>query len=334
MVYIIIAIVAFLLVKKLITSSARGIIKFIKTILFSPNVNSVLTIIFTACFLFSKESLFNDSLQPLCRVLWWLCIADCLRDLGVSESYYYCEAAYKIDPLYAIKSITSIFTLGMSRGVFLLVVGPLIHHSVKRSLYERMDSGQLVSPYCPGRSIRAQDHYYDQELEKLVQNGKLVSNENTLRDEIARSTKKLDKFYPKTVREKILDALAGDKEAKEQRANSKVELSHWGFSRAYLSKAVFEQIPRAVEEAMKDKGTLCVADIVKLKELERFNLDGAGAFVIQALEPLVENGTFLDDDISDNPLENHAYQYANSTKKRKSIDASSDPRFADPSLCG
>lgn len=333
MVYIIIAIVAFLIVKKLITSSVRGIVKFVKTIFFKPSVNSVLTIILTVCFLFSKEPLFNDSLQPLCKVLWWLCIADCLRDLAVSESYYDCRVEFMVDKLYAIKSVTSIFTLGMSRGIFLLVVGPLIHHSVKQSLHERVNSGQLVSPYSPWRSIKAQDYYYDQELEKLVQNGELVSNENTLREEVARSTKKLDKFYPKTWRDKILDAIAGDEEKKEQRANSRVEIKRWGFSRGYLSKDAFEQIPKAVVEAMRDRGTLCVADIIELKDLKHLDLNGKEMFVIQALEPLVESGIFLDEDISDDPRENHAYRYAHSSKQKKSIDASSDPRFADPDLC-
>lgn len=326
MVYIIIAIVAFLLVKKLITSSISGIGKLINNIFFDPRVNSVITIIFSVCYLISDTTLFSEGLRPLCKVLWILSIIDCVRDFVAGEDYYRTPR----DPLYVIKSITSILTLGMSRGFFFLVVGPLIHYGETKALREAVESGQPVSPCCSG-SLRAQEYYYDMELEWLLKQGKLVSNEKTVREEIARSQRKLDKLYPKKFLEKIVDAVAGDDEVKEQRDRGEAGIKRLRYSRTYISKAVYDQIPNALVEAMRDKGTLCAADIIKLEELERFDF-GKGCcgetFLIQALEPLVENGTFLDDDISDDPLENHAYRYAHSSKQKKSIDASSDPRFA------
>lgn len=326
--YIIIAIVAFLLVKKLITSSAAGIVGIFKAILFGPRVNSILTAFLALYLIFSNTPLFTGGFKLPSRVLWMLCILDCIRDVMVAEDYY---DSCDLDPLYVTKSISSIFTLGMSRGFFLLLVGPILHHSVKQSLRDAVEGGRPIYS-CSSKKLKAQKYYYKRELECLLNNEELVSNEKTLQEEVARAEKKLDKLYPKTLMATIIDTVAGDDEVKKQRERNQRALSSLRFSQAYLGKAAFGQIAPATVEAMRDKGSLCVADMLQLKELEHFRSAGE-AFMVQALRPLVENGTFLDEDISDDPLESHAYLYAQSSKRRKAIDASSDPRFADPDLC-
>lgn len=326
--YIIIAIVAFLLVKKLIMSSAAGIVGIFKAILFGPKVNSILTAFLAICLIVSDTSLFTGGFKTLSRVLWVICILDCIRDVMVAEDYY---DSYDLDPLYVTKSIGSIFTLGMSRGFFLLIVEPFLHHAVKQSLRDAVKSGRPVYPYC-SEKLKARKYYYERELAYLLNNEELVSNEKTLQEEVARAAKKLDKLYPKTLIAKIADTVAGDDAVKKQRERDQKGLDSLRASHVYLGKAAFGQIAPATVEAMRDRGTLCVADMLQLKELERFRFIGE-AFMVQALKPQVENGTFLDEDISDDPLESHAYRYAQSSKQRIAIDASSDPRFADPDLC-
>lgn len=52
-------------------------------------------------------------------------------------------------------------------------------------------------------------------------------------------------------------------------------------------------------------------------------------FIIQALQPLVAQGIFEDDDFNDNDaMDNHAYQYVESKVSMPSINADEDPRFA------
>ncbi len=338
MVYIIIAIVAFFVLKKLISAILHGTASAVRNLFFHPQVNSAVTIFFVACFLISGSSPFGAGFLPLLRILWALCILDCIRDILVGDSYYKAGNA-GVDPLYATKSVLSIFTLGLVRGVFFLVVGPYLHRSEAQALRETVASGLPVSPYC-GSGLRAREYYYDQELEKLVQSGEIVSNEHTLRTECALIKKKLDQLYPKKFLEVAMDAIRGDPEVKRDRAKGKQVLEELDSARVYLGKAAFERLGEAVKEAMKDKAPMSADDIVRLKALQPFGLvdrngrSGWGQlFVIQALGPMVENGTFVDLDLSDKPWDNHAYQYAKSTKPMASLDAGGDPRFYDPDLC-
>lgn len=94
-------------------------------------------------------------------------------------------------------------------------------------------------------------------------------------------------------------------------------------------------------EAMSGRGTCPLPDIKYFPELQRLNLVApddvnrvhAGLwfdyFIIQALRPLVSEGTFEDNDFNDSdPLDCHAYHYSHSTKTMPSVDADNDPRFA------
>lgn len=332
MVYIIIAIVVIFLARNLIAAILRWVGNFLKTIFFSPRVNSVLTIVVTVCLLISDSSLLSEKLQPLFHVLWVLCIIDCIRDILVAESYYKCD----IDPLYTTKSILSIFTLGMCRGFFLLIVGPAMHYSEKKALLEAVNSGGPVSPCRPGDSLRAQEHYYDQELEKLVQSGAVISNEDTLRREEAISQKRLDKLYPKKFSERIVESVTKDgKEAKARRSQAEAEIHDLHWSRTYLGKAAFARLAETVKEAMKDRGPLSPIDIAQLEEMTPFTRSGrfgyrwCEMFIVQALDPLVKKGEFEDNPNNDNdPLDNHTYWYKKSTKQMASHDLSGDPRFA------
>ncbi len=315
MVYVIIAIVAFLILKKLFSSILSGAGAFFKALFFGPQVNSVVTIILIACFLIADVTLFSESLRPLFKVLWVLSILDCIRDILLADSYY---ARYGVDSLYATKSVLSIFTLGLVRGVFLFVVGPLLRRAVARELRETVDSGRLVSPYY-GNGLSAEEYYYDRELEKLVQSGKLVSNEDTLRRELAISEERLEKLSPKKIKDKVVDAVAGEEEAKRLRANAEKQLPNIRAARAYLTQSAIDRLGATAAEALKTKSALSAGEIVQLDQLASFRSPQTvdrwrlQMFLIQALAPLVEDGTLVEDRLSDkDPLDNHVYRHAQS----------------------
>lgn len=322
MVYIIIAIVVIILAKNFIVAILKWIGNVIKTILFGPKVNSILTIILLVCFLIADFSELGDGIQPLLKVLWILSILDCIRDILLADSYY----RYGVDRLYAVKSVLSLLTLGLVRGVFLFVVGPLMHRSVTQELRKTVDSGQRVSPHYR-KGLRAEDYYYDKELEKLVQSGELVSNEETLRRELAISKERLKKLSPQKIKDKVVDAVAGEEEAKRLRANAEKQLSRLSDARAYLTQSTIDRLGATAAEALKNKGSLSAEAIVRLKQLASFHSPQETdswwlqMFLIQALAPLVENGTLEENRLSDNdPLDNHVYRHTQSKKDMKVID--------------
>ena len=297
----------------------------------------MLTIIISVCYLYLIPSVswISERFHPLLKILWGVCIIDCIRDIVVADSYYNYKIVY--DPLYMFKSLLSTFTLGLTRGFFLLVVGPALHISEARYLREAVNNRQPVTPYCP-RSSRAREYYYDRELEKILQSGVLVSNEKTLHQELSLCKSQLANLYPKKLFEKIAERVGGDhQEMKKRRAYAEKGIRDLAASRIYIHRDVIDQLPDAVIRAMKDKPPYSVSDIVRFKELAPFfggNCSWSILFVIQALIPLVANGLFEDMNLNDNdPLDNHIYHYARSTATMHSVEASDDPRFADPALC-
>jgi len=68
-------------------------------------------------------------------LLFWFLIPviDCVRDILIAPKYYELYEN-QLDKLYVVKSLTSIFTFGLARSVFLLVVHPFIAYSVRREL--------------------------------------------------------------------------------------------------------------------------------------------------------------------------------------------------------
>lgn len=333
MVYVIIAIIAFLILKKIFSSIVGGIGAFLKALFFGPKVNSMVTIILIVCVLIADVTPFSVSLRPLFKVLWVLSILDCIRDILLADSYY---RRYGVDPLYKVKSILSLLTLGLVRGVFLFVVGPYLHHCVAQELRATVDSGGLVSP-CYGNGLRAEEYYYDREVEKFVQGGELASNEDTLRHELALGEKRLEKLYPKKLMNKVVDAVAGDEAVKQKRDEAKRELPCIRASRTYMTKSALERLGDVAVQALKEDGrTRSAKEIVRFWPLEPFRLLNESnvwwlqMFLIQALEPLAENGTVLDlGSLSDtDPLDNHVYCYMKNIGNLRCTD----PRLADDDL--
>lgn len=301
----------------------------LKHILFNPRLNSVLNIIgFAALIVLSWNTVYSSAI-----IIFVIAIIDCIRDIVLAEDIYE-DVDIAIDPLYAIKSILSILTLGIIRVIFLLIVVPCISLKASSAINRKLRSGYPLEYY--GKCENQYDYFIERKINKLEKKGKIISNEETMKSEMKKSRARLDKLYPEKFIGKVIDTVAGDKEMKKMRKYAESQINNSG--KAYVSKETFEKYPQALIDVMSKRSKCSPADIRDFEELKAFHFDkqceGDGRkwavyFIIQALQPLVESGEFTDEIISDKDvLDNHAYQYVNSMVQVNSIDGDNDPMFA------
>lgn len=268
-------------------------------------------------------------------------MADCIRDIVMAKKYYE-SIDVEIDKFYMIKSLTSLFTIGLARIVYFLIVHPALSFMVSANIKKQMRSGQPLPYFSFYSNMKIRNYYYEKQIEKLEKKGVLISNKETVDYEAKIRQDKLDRLYPKKIVAKIVDMVAGDKEIKEKRKRAEQRLLSMEKCYAYLSADWFAAYPNAIIAAMTEKGRCSVSSIQTFNELKTLNLlcpvignakdrltEWSEYFIIQALQPLVAQGVFSDDDFNDNDaMDNHAYQYAESKKRMPSINADEDPRFA------
>lgn len=307
----------------------RPIWALLTTVLFEPRVNSVLTLVVNGVLILYGDKVVSDRLFSVLRVLWILSAFDCIHDIVVADSYY----EGNNDFFYKLKSILSLLTLGIVRILY-LVAKPLLRNSEIKHVHDALTRGEQLSFHCPryrwphSGDIKAREYYYQKEINRLLRTGLVVSNEKTLNTEVALRKKRVAQLYPQKLTGIILEAFAGDKELIARRDEAEKKLSRMP-GPAFLGVEAFEQLPNTIISVMKDKPPYSVSDMASFKELNVGSM-----FIIQALEPLVKDGIFEDLDLNDNdPLDTHIYHYTKSTSAMKSLDAGSDPRFADPDLC-
>lgn len=313
-----------------------------KHVLFNPVVNSVIVgILYLIILIGMIKGLYvriNETgdfiyLIPgsIPIMIGLLVIFDCIWDIIHAENYY-SDIEFSIDIGFAVKSLSSIPTLGLSRLVFLCIVRPI------RSICTLLDIKKTIRDGYP--LLSGENYYHMKWIRRLEKKGVIVSNIETVKNEAKKRRKKLDALYPKKTLEKVLDKVAGDKVVKEKRKEAEMRLQPQSLTRccAYLSAAVFEQYPKLITEVMEEKGCHSVSDIKKFEELKSLHLtfpfygknsEWSEYFIIQALQPLVIEGTFEDDDLNDNDVfDNHAYRYTKSKVAKKIIDADNNPLLA------
>ncbi|MBD5140940.1 MAG: hypothetical protein HDT25_05945 [Ruminococcus sp.] len=305
------------------------IVFLLKHVLFNPRINSVLNIVgFIALIVLSWNTPYRSAV-----IIFAIAIIDCIRDIVLAEDLYE-DIEISIDPLYAIKSILSILTLGLIRVIFLLIFVPCVSLAASSAINRKLKSGY---PFIEESSRGSNYSYFEErKIDKLKARGKIVSNEETLKSEMRKSRARLDKLYPEKFVGKVIDVVAGDKDMKKRRKDAESRINNSGG--AYISKETFEKYPQALIEAMSQRSVCSPSDIKDFEELRSFHFneqcagDGqkwAVYFIIQALQPLVEIGEFTDDILNDNDvLDNHAYQYVRSNVQMASIDGDNDPRLA------
>ncbi len=303
--------------------------------LFEPKFNSVLSIIY---FLGAGTKIVEMEMNYLLLFVL-IGIADCTRDIVIAKDCYE-SVNVKIDKFYLAKSLITIFTLGLGRTIFLLVVNPVINIVVSKDIKQQIRDGKALPDASFYSKLKVVNYCYGKQIGKLEREGVVVSNKNTVDSETKIRCEKLEKLYPKKMLDKIIDKVAGDKVLKEKRENAEKRLRSMNKCYAYLSPTVFEQYPKAIINVMSVKGR-CSTSLIS-KELKPYNLlqpikginedrnqEWSEFFIIQALQPLVAGGVFDDMDLNDNDvMDNHAYQYTQSTVAMPSIDGDQDPRFA------
>jgi hypothetical protein len=106
-------------------------------------------------------------------------------------------------------------------------------------------------------------------------------------------------------------------------------------NKVYITSALFEQYNTKITDALiKRKGFFSLGTIKNFKELKDLNLNKeingntqwSEYFIIQALNPLVEDGSIIKESFSDDPLDKN--QYGSKDAKIKSRDANSIPGLA------
>lgn len=301
-----------------------------KYILFSPRVNSGITMIWLVLIVIR---------EPIAIILIIIPLIDCIRDIIIAKDYYE-DLEIGIDKLFMIKSLTSILTLSFARVIFLLIVGPIIAHSVSSDIQKKIKEGRPLPYKSLYSKLQAKNYYYAKKIEMLEQKGIIISNIITVDNEADIRRKKLDGLYPKKLLDKMADMVAGDKEIKEKRKEAEGKLKPWVLKKyyAYISADVLAQYQKIIIEVMSKKGPYSPSVIKDFKELQLLrDVNGGKAksgdwrefFVIQVLNPLVAVGVFEDNDFSDNDaLNTHVYRYIKSEVPMKSIDANNDPLLA------
>lgn len=322
-------------------------------ILFNPKVNAVISIIITGIsigflIMYFKENATDKTVDIISMgillVPMIIILIDCLRDIILAEKCYK-DINVGIDKLFMVKSLLSLFTFGFARIVFLFIIGPIISCMVSWEIKMRIKKEEPLPCSTHFSKLEMKNYYYKKRVEKLENKGILVSNIKTVESEAIVRRKKLEKLYPEKLVAKIVDMVAGDVELKNKRKNAEAKLSSWSLEKnyAYLKKEVFSQFPQLIIEAMEERGYCSVSDIKNFEELRSLKLEDpiflaaynnkstewGEYFIIQALQPLVVDGTFEDNDFNDSDVfDNHAYHYTKSLKSMPSIDGDSDPRFA------
>lgn len=329
------------------------IVVLAKYVLFHPQINSVVSIIYM---IWALNKVYIPSNTPIFGIyfLFLFPVIDCVRDIIIAPKYY-ANIEYELDKLYVIKSLTSLFTVGVARNVFFFIVDPHIARSVRRSLKREIRDGRRLTgstgrhgKYIGWRVMsRARWYHFNKQVKRLEKKGVAVSNKETEALETEKSKKKLEGLYPQKLMDKMLDKIAGDEEIKSNRKRAEGLLRMQDVT-AYLPVSTYKKIPQLVIDAMSNKSVCPLSEIKYFPELQSLDLvnpliDGEynwyemhsdrwfDYFIIQALQPLVADGTFVEDDFNDkDPLDCHAYRYTKSTKPMTSISPETNPELAIP----
>lgn len=325
-----------------------GVLFFVgKYILLNVRVNSVIFILFGIVALSLRPPLIPISWVSI--ILLAINIIDCIRDIAIADKFYK-DMSDGIDKQFAIKSLTTVALLLLGwffwdrtliyafipRIVFLCIVDPLIAMKVKEDVQGKVEIGYPL-PYSKWRYSRSvkECYYYQKLVKRLFDEGKLVANRETVMEECNESRKKLSDKYPKTIVARVMRTIKNDKEIKEEINNVTTKLDNAVYRHtAYISSAYFEQYASKIARVLKNKNAAFSPwKIKELIELEDLNLTAANGyvgdvewseyFIIQSLKQLVRNGIINDFKCSDEPLNNHAYGVAMTSR-----DASNDPRLS------
>lgn len=249
--YIIIAAAVAIIGISIVVALIKYAIILLANVLFNPIVNSAISLCF---FLFVGAKVINEGYIILVVPIGIIivdCILDIVRGCSSLRYYYWDTSTSYFDKFYKVKSLTSIATFGFARIIFLLVVGPLLSHSVYSDIEEKIKSG-LPFPDGMNYHMEAKRYYFKKRISKLEYNGNVVSNQQTVDREMKERQEKLDRMYPEKWLAKVSETamtIIGDSDTTEMietRKKAKAEILRASYCYAYLGASAYERYPQLI----------------------------------------------------------------------------------------
>jgi ABC-type multidrug transport system fused ATPase/permease subunit len=183
---------------------------------------------------------------------------------------------------------------------------------------------------------------YDERIvEKCIKEqqniGMVVSNESTIVKEMKISAKKLEEMYPKNFWAEMAEIFADNQEMIDRRERAEREFREmeltrkmgWKWKVSYISKKGFLEFAENAENLLRQVSLISPRDFIVKQFPEESNWLSLGVdfFLIDAFDLGVKEERIEDVDISDNPMENHAYRHIGSSIPMKSRNGNDDPRL-------
>lgn len=323
------------------------IIFLAKYIFFDVKINSVLFLIASVVMFFWKPEFFPNT--GIALVLLILNAIDCIRDVVVSYDYYG-NGSKKMDGMYALKSLSSVILIIVGcvsadrnlalafipRAVFLLLIYPIEYLKVSSDVNSSLEAGLPIPVYFSHYSSSRKDRYwYNKVINSLLENNKIISNEDTVSEEVKCSEDKLSKNYPEGMLNELLLSVF-DKQKKEKLNQIKEKLKDYNVYKhvAYVSKEFYAEFGDKLYAVIVGKKAPYSTNVIRtFPELKMYKLNSPNGisgdtewsefFISKILNGYVKKGKLKDFTCSDEPLDNHAYGVS-----IKSHNASDDPRLA------
>jgi hypothetical protein len=286
-----------------------------------------------------------------------LALIDCINDLRVIVRYKLKYAEHDMVIKFQIfgailfigaiiyfirdRSIQSVFQGIINNNVLLLLAVSVraitsiqeISAAIKvKKLIKSNDFFTISKPLENSNSESDYPGYYPEFRYLMLEKGEgfIESNEWKIKEEKEISSKKIDKMFPKKFLAKVADFFAGDTETIEKRERAAKELAEMEKKVSYISKEGFQKFSAKAEELLRQVSSMSPRDFIEKKLSKEYNSWpslGVEFFLIEAFASGVKNGKIEDRDISDYPIENHAYRHTESVAQVKVTNANKDPRL-------
>lgn len=306
--YIIIVLAAVLLF-------AKYGINAIKYILFEPRLNSAISIIYIICIIAAGKKV-----SGVWNVVLIVSIIDCICDIIIAKDYYE-NIECRVDPLYRIKSLASLFTLGLARSAFLLVIEPGIYCYARFDL-KKIVKKEKVFPY-PTEIVYSHclqyRKYFNELLNKKLEDGTVLSNQEFLVQRAKLISEKLEESYPKNFVNKLIEMSPAGNESKMKRWQAQIEIDSLSSIYAYIDSYFYNQCKQEISDKMVNHSVLAPSGIVQkvelncLKKINNKNIfqkdNWIEYFVEFVLNSLVQDGIFEKYDYSNSIWEIYQYKH-------------------------
>lgn len=328
----------------------KYVLMAVLAVIVEPRLNALVTIAFIV-FMLVKVPIGS---RGLLAAVYLIPLIDCIQDLFISHKFKDRSDGPDTFTGYSMsKGFATLFTAGLARIVYFLIVLPKIRRQAAAAFNAQMEAGgEIVCPDFGKNSWAPMQYYFMLLVDDAMTAGTLKSSVKVAGFEESRSREKLDALYPKKFLEKMTEKLGGNQEVQELRDKTEEKLREMRKRTSghmdYLPTATYEKLPALIAEDMADKSFCPLAHIKYFPHLQSLGLTAPMSederkaddferpqdmwlnhFIVMALEPLVESGDFEHGDFNDkDPLDNHAYRYAKSTKQMVSQSPETNPLLA------